>query len=223
MMAQGLVRKQAKESFRFYQVRPDSLRKSKAKYGLDLPKKKKMPSLLPVKKQVTNVWKIKQSLPVTKIPRNQKYHTNSLTFRHHLTTKSAKKDKVIVVGNLVQAFVPTHPLFFGTKKEAALVLDYSEQTIGVSIDNPSVVKLDIPKIPKNTIYPNPTTGVFNIDLEQEATEIKVVNLIGRVVLSQKVKGRSFYGLDISHLPKGTYIASFLQKGKWFSQRLVLVK
>jgi len=212
----------ATESFRFYKTKPQSA--IKRSYKLNLQEQmvpREVPVLLvkPVTKTQTNVWKSKK---LVKSKKTKTYRKNALTFRYDLSKKATSTNKIAIVeSNLVQALVPTHPFSLAQKAKS----NFAKASVnpGVNIANVDLLKLKIPKKPQNTIYPNPTTGVFNIQLEEEATEIKVVNLIGRVVLSQKVKGKSFYGLDISHLPKGTYIASFLQKGKWFSQRIVLVK
>jgi len=209
------------ESFRFYKVKPKATIQRTYKLSLrELVPKKKAPVLLakPVTKPTRNVWKSKKRYA----EKTKTYQKNALTFHYNLSKKTNSTTKLsIVESNLVQAFVPVHPFKLTQKAKA----NFAKASIhpGVNIDNVDLFKVKMPKRPKNTIYPNPTSGVFNIELADEATEIKVVNLVGRVVLSRKVTGKSFYGLDISHLPKGTYIASFLQKDKWFSQRVVLVK
>lgn len=210
------------ESFRFYKTSPQiGMQRS---YRLNLREQvvpKKVPVLVvkPISKTTQNVWKSKK---LSKAKKAKTYHKNALTFHYNLSKETKSNPKIsIVESNLVQAFVPTHPFTFAQKAKT----DFAKASLspGVNINNVSLLQVKMPKKPKNTIYPNPTSGIFNIELADEATEIKVVNLVGRVVLSRKVTGKSFYGLDISHLPKGTYIASFLQKGKWFSQRIVLVK
>ncbi len=210
------------ESFRFYKAKPQTSLKRSYKLNLReqvVPKKAPILLVKPVTKTTNNVWKSKK---LSKTNKTKKYQKNALTFSYDLSKKTTSTQKVFIVeGNLVQAFVPTHPFALTLKTKP----DFAKASLkpGVNIQNLSLIKVETPKQPKNTIYPNPTTGVFNIQLAEEATEIKVVNLVGRIVLTRKVTGKSFYGLDISHLPKGTYIASFLQKGKWFSQRIVLVK
>ncbi len=210
------------ESFRFYKTKPQTTLKRSYKLNLReqvVPKKAPILLLKPVTKTTNNVWKSKK-LPKTN--KTKKYQKNALTFSYDLSKRTTSTQKIsIVEGNLVQAFVPTHPFALALKTKTDLAK--ASLSPGVNINNVSLLHVKMPKKAKNTIYPNPTTGIFNIELADEATEIKVVNLVGRVVLSRKVTGRSFYGLDISHLPKGTYIASFLQKGKWFSLRIVLVK
>lgn len=209
------------ESFRFYEAKPKATLQRTYKLSLrELVPEKKAPVLLakPVTKPSKNVWKSKKKYT----SQSKTYQKNALTFRYELSKKATiSKNLSIVESNLVQAFIPVHPFTLTQKAK----IDFAKASVnpGVNIENVELIKVKMPKLPQNTIYPNPTRGVFNIELASEATEIKVVNLLGRVVLSRKVTGKSFYGLDISHLPKGTYIASFLQKGKWFSQRIVLVK
>lgn len=38
------------------------------------------------------------------------------------------------------------------------------------------------------IYPNPTSGVFHIDMQQIATKVEVYNMLGRVVYTQEATG-----------------------------------
>lgn len=53
------------------------------------------------------------------------------------------------------------------------------------------------------VYPNPTNGIINIELETEK-EVSITNAIGQVVYSSKLcLGRQ--SLDIGDLPKGIYI------------------
>ncbi|HHB79048.1 MAG TPA: T9SS type A sorting domain-containing protein [Saprospiraceae bacterium] len=221
--AQGLAQP-PKKTFRFYQTKPkSSIDATYKRYLSLLPKKKKIPALVPIRLNKPTVKH--QPIVMSPTPLVINYQRNSFTLRYNLFSSSFKKrvpDFTSNVSNFVQPIVPVHPFTY-VQKEPTYTFDDANNSVGLTMDKLDFSIKKTGTIPKNTIYPNPTTGIFNIQLDEKATEIKVVNLIGRVVLSQKVDGRSFYGLDISQFPKGTYIASFLQKGKWFSQRLVLVK
>ncbi|MCD9856315.1 T9SS type A sorting domain-containing protein [Epilithonimonas sp. JDS] len=56
------------------------------------------------------------------------------------------------------------------------------------------------------VYPNPTTGVFTIDLDSDNSEVKIFDMTGKTIVtksSQRAKNNQTF--DISNLPKGTYI------------------
>ena len=79
-----------------------------------------------------------------------------------------------------------------------------------------------PNIKPQKIYPNPTLGAFTIQSTVEITRVVVMNLLGRVVLSQN-KPATRQELNIGHLPSGLYIVNYLYSGTWFSEKLVLTK
>lgn len=52
-------------------------------------------------------------------------------------------------------------------------------------------------------YPNPTSGILNIDHQKNITEITVYNLLGQVVLNNKVQDQRAI-IDLSALPNSIY-------------------
>ena len=71
-----------------------------------------------------------------------------------------------------------------------------------------------------TVYPNPSNGIFNINLKGiENVEISVTNaqgqLIDRTVISD------LYQLNLSHQPKGVYFIKFLNGGQLRIEKLVI--
>lgn len=53
------------------------------------------------------------------------------------------------------------------------------------------------------LYPNPSTGVFFLNDNQQTVSVAVVDTLGKVVYSQNNVGQS---VDLSNLPKGIYFA-----------------
>lgn len=77
------------------------------------------------------------------------------------------------------------------------------------------------------VYPNPTNGVFflnikNENLLQEKLEVKVVNLIGQTVASQEVESNLETKFDLSTLPKGFYFIR-VQVGKQEMVKRVVIR
>ena len=54
------------------------------------------------------------------------------------------------------------------------------------------------------LYPNPTTNLLYIQLPVEATEIKIVDLKGQVLMMRNVRNLTATTLDVSQLTIGTY-------------------
>lgn len=73
------------------------------------------------------------------------------------------------------------------------------------------------------IYPNPTSGILNIDLgEQKIKEIQIIDIMGKCVMKQSLDAiSSTYQLDISDLTPGLYFASEVSSdGQRFNARFL---
>ncbi len=68
-----------------------------------------------------------------------------------------------------------------------------------------------------SVYPNPTSGLLNIENSGETiTKIEISNLLGAVVMRPQVQNT----INIANLPAGTYLLSVTTKKGTSSQRLV---
>lgn len=67
-----------------------------------------------------------------------------------------------------------------------------------------------------TVYPNPSTGVYNLDfkVDYESLEVKLYSITGQLVDTLQVQ-KDNPVLDVSHLSSGNYIAK-IDSGKAFS-------
>lgn len=54
------------------------------------------------------------------------------------------------------------------------------------------------------MYPNPTSGILNIDYIENISELKIIDMSGRIVGSHKGQGKS-NKIDVSNLNSGTYL------------------
>jgi len=75
-----------------------------------------------------------------------------------------------------------------------------------------------------SIYPNPSTGIFNVDF-MEATNIKVVNTLGIVVYDEKVEqsGNGTKSIDLSNFANGIYMINVLNGDVSSNHKVILNK
>lgn len=74
------------------------------------------------------------------------------------------------------------------------------------------------------VYPNPTSGVFFLNIESqfsESFEVKVVNLIGQPVNIQEVTTNQQTQFDLSGLPKGVYFVKITVDQQQVVKRIIL--
>ena len=71
----------------------------------------------------------------------------------------------------------------------------------------SVPSVGVNEIESNTclVFPNPSTEFVNIESDSEFDEIEVLDLQGRILVSQKVSKTSSFQLNISKLKSANYI------------------
>ncbi|WNJ17967.1 T9SS type A sorting domain-containing protein [Pontibacter sp. G13] len=90
------------------------------------------------------------------------------------------------------------------------------------IDSPSTEDASI-KI-ETSIYPNPSTGVFYVEVltaAELAYQVKIVNLIGQTVVNEKVKSGEKVKFDLTSFPKGVYFVQVDNGVDQVIQRVVL--
>ncbi len=75
-----------------------------------------------------------------------------------------------------------------------------------------------------SVYPNPTSGVFFLNIESqlfETFEVKVVNLIGQPVLIREVSTNERTQFDLAGLPKGVYFVKIKVDQQQVVKRVIL--
>jgi len=61
-------------------------------------------------------------------------------------------------------------------------------------------------------YPNPTSGILNINYSKKISDVSVVNLLGQVVLNKKINATEVQ-IDLSSFPMATYLIKVVSEGK----------
>src|SRR5690606_339389 len=87
---------------------------------------------------------------------------------------------------------------------------------------------DINKADALSIYPNPSNGVFNIELDAKAGMVSyaVYNLEGKLISQNNVNhagGKFSQKLNLSHLPTGTYVIQVSNGAEKVSKKLIINK
>lgn len=70
------------------------------------------------------------------------------------------------------------------------------------------------------IWPNPTTGIFVVQLPKQAIQLSILDLSGKAVLVQSVSG-SRWQTDVGYLPRGVYFVEVYTEKRRHVSRLIL--
>lgn len=78
------------------------------------------------------------------------------------------------------------------------------------------------------VYPNPSTGVFNVEFETKYTDLsyQVFNLEGKLLLQNPLNsmgGKVNQKINLSHLPAGTYVLQIKNGSETSSHKLIIRK
>lgn len=96
-----------------------------------------------------------------------------------------------------------------------------ESLRALNLDNKKALKLE-----NLSYYPNPTDGQFNLKFTGKAapTEIKILDLMGKVVYSDSMpgfEGQYDNNIDLNDQSKGVYIMQILQGNRALNKKIVI--
>ena len=69
------------------------------------------------------------------------------------------------------------------------------------------------------LYPNPTNGIFNLDLENADGYIFIYNILGEIVLQSKINDTQIK-FDLSNKPAGIYFVNVISDSKNYSKKII---
>lgn len=73
-------------------------------------------------------------------------------------------------------------------------------------------------------YPNPTAGIFTLELNQDEAGVPVTmeiyNTMGNRMMQQELSGTNLWSIDLTALPRGMYILRILKDGQAETQRII---
>jgi hypothetical protein len=96
----------------------------------------------------------------------------------------------------------------------------------ISLNSSFLGVADFSSKPNVAIYPNPTNGIFNMDLKNDVDNIKVINILGKIVYYERItKGAAgtTKKIDLSNLVNGLYIVSLTNENGTSNYKVVLNK
>jgi len=98
------------------------------------------------------------------------------------------------------------------------------------VNNPCPTGIEaVGDVPSINVYPNPSNGVFNVEVEgnvEEMIDLQVLDLTGRVMTSEAGalgSGSNITTLNLSGLARGTYMLRMSQKGELISVRNIVIQ
>ena len=96
----------------------------------------------------------------------------------------------------------------GTSRAYAQNIIVEDETVGVNDLNANEV----------SVYPNPTTGILNIESTQKIHKIEIYNLAGKLLRQEQSTGK----LNLSDLNQGVYLIRISpEKGASLTKKIIL--
>jgi hypothetical protein len=94
------------------------------------------------------------------------------------------------------------------------------------IPGSNVVSSKILQLEEVNYYPNPNTGVFNLQFtaKENPTQIRVIDMMGKEVHNENLRnfeGRYDNSIDLSDSEKGMYILQIIQGKKTWNKKIVI--
>ena len=72
------------------------------------------------------------------------------------------------------------------------------------------------------LFPNPTSGKLNIDLNKDTKELYLCDLSGKILERFISEQQTRINIDLSEYPNGLYFIKYPFRGKWKAGRVVLL-
>ena len=75
-----------------------------------------------------------------------------------------------------------------------------------------------------TIFPTASSGVFNVVLNSSSSkELQIFNSVGQLIHKQVVRNYEFESVDLTHQEDGIYFFVYAERGKLYSEKVLLIR
>ena len=96
------------------------------------------------------------------------------------------------------------------------------KNLGLKISCTNCEIVNVPELEKNnpTVYPNPATNNFTVNLgNDEKANIELFNIVGQMVYSETITGSA--QVNVANLHSGVYMLKVNQNGKTYTTKVVV--
>lgn len=150
-------------------------------------------------------------------------NTNGSQFYINLVTNSHLNNHYTVFGKVTTNFTVVQSIGHVTtdtddRPLTNVVMDSIRVT---SIPTPASIRNAKNVVPYISIYPNPSRGLFTIELPAIATDVEVVNVAGQVVYSAKASGRMV--VDLQGQAAGMYTVRLSNADSVWERKVVAIE
>ncbi|MCD6012201.1 MAG: hypothetical protein K0Q79_2063 [Flavipsychrobacter sp.] len=151
------------------------------------------------------VLMIRDSTPVTpwlSLIGNLLVANSGGTYQWFYNSVNSCTGALLLTGITAETYNPHSPGYYFIKKDTANCVSLCSNVLYISL-------LEIKDMykPAAKVYPNPTTGIINLDWEGQVVNRKldVYTMIGQGLLHQDIENTSHHETDLSYLPAGNYL------------------
>ena len=118
------------------------------------------------------------------------------------------------IGTTIYTVTASDPYGCTDVKTFRAIVDSCAPPLGINLTTPSILKLNI--------YPNPNSGKFTIETnENEKQTLQLFDINGRLVLTQTMQNKTI--IDVSNLNEGVYNLSLISNEGVVNKRVIIVK
>jgi len=129
------------------------------------------------------------------------------TYKWYYNTVYSYATSSIIPGATGAEFHPTSLGYYYAIRDSANCPSLPSNIIYISL-------LDVATVTggEMKIYPNPTSGILNIDLSEPSTlKMDIYSILGQGVLHEDIENQSHHETDLSYLPEGYYFVVLRDK------------
>ncbi len=72
-------------------------------------------------------------------------------------------------------------------------------------------------------YPNPTNGIFTMDLKTNIDELYLIDIAGKIIRRMENLNKGKHQINISEFPNGVYFIKFMEGGQWGLAKILIQK
>lgn len=73
------------------------------------------------------------------------------------------------------------------------------------------------------VYPNPSGGIFNLDLTEGISHVEVINMLGQRIFNQSISNETSIKLDLGNRPDGVYFIKLFTDSEVHTKQVILKK